>query len=146
MTNRTVLAPIDVAKAYFDRDDRGAPELFELFAEDFTFYFPKFGLGKGVREFVACMSGLLDRVESIKHDLGRTSFIAAGDKVIVEGISSGWMKTGKEWRGGATPGGRFCNVFEIRDSLIQRVHIYLDPDYVSEDVERFLWKGRESRW
>ena len=23
---------------------------------------------------------------------------------------------------------------------------FADPDYVAEDVERFLWKGRESRW
>ena len=45
---------------------------------------------------------------------------------------------------GKTPGGRFCNVFEFRDNLIARVHVYLDPDYVSEDEPRFRW-GREGR-
>jgi hypothetical protein len=36
-------------------------------------------------------------------------------------------------------GGHFCNVFEFRGDLISRVHIYLDPDYASEDQPRFLW-------
>lgn len=146
MTAGIVAAPLDVAMAYFDRVDRGAPELMELFASDFRFYFPKFGLGTGVEEFVACMTGLLGRVESIKHHLDPSSFLVAGGKVIVEGISSGRMRSGEEWHGGVTAGGRFCNVFEIRRGLIERVYVYLDPDYVSEDGDRFLWKDRQSRW
>jgi len=39
-----------------------------------------------------------------------------------------------------------ANVFEIRRGLIERVAVYLDPDYVSEDTERFLWKDRKSQW
>ena len=35
--------------------------------------------------------------------------------------------------------GRFCDVFEIRDWLIQRVFIYLDPDYAGRDTARYPW-------
>ncbi|NPT53214.1 nuclear transport factor 2 family protein [Paraburkholderia elongata] len=146
MTGSAILSPADVAVAYFDRLDRGAPELFELFADDFEFYFPKFGIGKGTEDFVACMTGLQGRLESITHYVDRSAVIVAGDKVVVEGLSSGRMKSGEEWHGGVTAGGRFCNVFEIRGGLIERVSVYLDPDYVSEDTERFLWKNRKSQW
>jgi hypothetical protein len=30
-------------------------------------------------------------------------------------------------------------VFEIRDFLIQRVFIYLDPDYAGKDTSRYPW-------
>ena len=35
--------------------------------------------------------------------------------------------------------GRWCDVFEIRDFLIQRCFIYLDPDYAGKDVDRYPW-------
>ncbi|QBR01578.1 nuclear transport factor 2 family protein [Paraburkholderia pallida] len=146
MTGNVILAPVDVAIAYFDRLDRGAPDLLELFADGFEFYFPKFGIGKGRDDFVACLTGLQSQVERLTHYIDRTTVIEAGDKVVVEGISSGRLRSGKEWHGGMTAGGRFCNVFEIRGGLIERVSIYLDPDYVSEDTDRFLWKDRKSRW
>jgi hypothetical protein len=43
-------------------------------------------------------------------------------------------------RGRPGPGaGRWCDVFEIRDFLIQRVFIYLDPDYAGTDTDRYPW-------
>jgi hypothetical protein len=30
-------------------------------------------------------------------------------------------------------------VFEIRDWLIQRCFIYLDPDYAGQDTQRYPW-------
>jgi hypothetical protein len=30
-------------------------------------------------------------------------------------------------------------VFEVRDFLIQRCFIYLDPDYASQDTDRYPW-------
>jgi hypothetical protein len=30
-------------------------------------------------------------------------------------------------------------VFEIRDGKIQRLHIYLDPDYGDADTARYPW-------
>ena len=38
--------------------------------------------------------------------------------------------------------GRWCDVFEIRDGLIQRCFIYLDPDYAGKDTERYPWIKR----
>jgi hypothetical protein len=70
-------------------------------------------------------------------------FIPSGDRIAVEGVSTGRMR-GVTWSGGTTPGGRFCNVFEFRDDLIARLHVYLDPDYLGEDESRFRW-GRDGR-
>jgi hypothetical protein len=35
--------------------------------------------------------------------------------------------------------GNWCDVFEIRDWKIQRVFVYLDPDYAGRDTERYPW-------
>ena len=35
--------------------------------------------------------------------------------------------------------GRWCDVFEIRDWLIHRCFIYLDPDYAGQDTGRYPW-------
>ncbi len=45
------------------------------------------------------------------------------------------------WRAGQPEwgGGRWCNVFEIRDWLIHRAFVYLDPDYAGRDTERYPW-------
>jgi hypothetical protein len=40
--------------------------------------------------------------------------------------------------------GRWCDVFEIRDFLIQRVFIYLDPDYAGQDTARYPWLDGEA--
>jgi hypothetical protein len=36
-----------------------------------------------------------------------------------------------------THAGRWCDVFEIRDHKIQRLFVYLDPDYA--DTARYPW-------
>jgi hypothetical protein len=53
---------------------------------------------------------------------------------------------GRTWKGGETPGGRFCNVFEFRGERIARVNVYLDPDYLGEDEARFRWGRKDRRW
>ena len=48
---------------------------------------------------------------------------------------------------GVTHAGRWCDVFEVRDFLIQRCFIYLDPDYAGLDTDRYPWLsagGREA--
>jgi hypothetical protein len=89
------------------------------------------------------VSGFADELEWIQHDFTNYNFIATGPYVVVEGTTRGRMR-GENWSAGETPGGRFCNVFEFRDDLIARVHVYLDPDYLGEDEARFRW-GREGR-
>jgi hypothetical protein len=76
-------------------------------------------------------------------DAGRADLT---DLMTVEGTTRGQMKNGKSWAAGTTPGGRFCNVFQFRGQLISRLHIYLDPDYVSEDAPRFLWGKEDRTW
>jgi hypothetical protein len=36
-------------------------------------------------------------------------------------------------------------VFEVRDFLIQRCFIYLDPDYAGLDTARYGWLSRNGR-
>jgi ketosteroid isomerase-like protein len=134
---------IALAKEYFIRGDARRPDLLELFHPDFQLYFPKFGIGRGPDSFLQMVSGFTGELESIEHDFSTYTFIAKGSYVVVEGTTRGRMK-GKNWAAGETPGGRFCNVFEFRDGLIARVHVYLDPDYLGEDEARFRW-GREGR-
>jgi len=44
-----------------------------------------------------------------------------------------------------THAGRWCDVFEVRDFLIQRCFIYLDPDYAGIDTARYPWLSAGGR-
>ena len=66
------------------------------------------------------------------------------DLFAVEGTSYGEHEDGM-WRAGVTHAGRWCDVFEVRDFLIQRCFIYLDPDYAGLDTERYPWLAAEGR-
>jgi ketosteroid isomerase-like protein len=135
---------IAIALEYFRLFDAGDPKLVELFHDDATFYFPKFGVGRGrlsVLEMVKASAGVL---EWIRHDYANFVFIPSADRLAVEGTSAGKMARGA-WKGGETPGGRFCNVFEFREERIARLYVYLDPDYLGEDEARFHW-GRVRAW
>ena len=83
--------------------------------------------------------------EHVDFLLSEFNYIVGENTVAVEGTTYGADKEGAEWNGGKTPGGRFCSVFEFRESLISRMHIYLDPDYTGRDRPRFLW-GENRQW
>jgi hypothetical protein len=136
-------AKIAIAKEYFHRADAGDPRVMELFHEDAIFYFPKFGVGRGRGSILDMVKGFAGVLEWLRHDQATFVFIPNGDRIAVEGVSSGSM-SGRQWSGGTTPGGRFCNVFEFRGERIARLHVYLDPDYLGEDEARFRW-GRSGR-
>jgi hypothetical protein len=117
-----------------------------LFADDFQFYFPKFGMGKGKADLSELAKGLSGTLKSVSHDFSSMKFLEGSNFVVVEGTTRGVHMDGTAWSGGETAGGRFCNVFEFRvDGLIKRVHIYLDPDYAGHDADRFLW-GTNRTW
>ena len=40
---------------------------------------------------------------------------------------------------GKAHAGRWCDAMEIRDGRIERLFIYLDPDYAGADTERYPW-------
>ncbi len=136
---------IATVKEYFRRGDAGRPDLIEHCTDDFQFFFPKFGVGKGKAEFMEFVTGLVGSLSSIAHDIDQMNFIESGDSVVVEGLTHGEDRRGGRWEGGKTPGGRFCSVFQFRGDMIARMHIYLDPDYTSRDQDRFLW-GKDRRW
>ena len=65
------------------------------------------------------------------------------DLFACEGTSFGEHADGP-WRAGVPEwgAGRWCDVFEIRDWLIQRCFIYLDPDYAGKDTARYPWLNK----
>jgi hypothetical protein len=78
---------------------------------------------------------------SIEHHYSEFNWVFSGSDVVVcEGTSHGEHRDGP-WRAGVPDwaAGRWCDVFEIRDFLIQRVFIYLDPDYAGQDTARYPW-------
>ncbi|WP_344890548.1 nuclear transport factor 2 family protein [Actinomadura meridiana] len=118
----------------------GAP-LLDLFADDAQVYFPKWGLATGKEEIARLFGDVGATITSIRHHYAGFNWILTGtDTLVCEGTSHGEHRDGP-WRAGVPEwgAGRWCDVFEIRDWRIQRVFIYLDPDYASADKARYPW-------
>jgi hypothetical protein len=107
-------------------------------------YFPKWGIADGKAEIGKLFSDVGGTLKSIKHDYASFNWIFSGaDTIVAEGTSHGEHQDGT-WRAGVPEwgAGRWCDVFEIRDFLIQRCFIYLDPDYAGRDTERYPWLNK----
>lgn len=135
---------VAVVREYFRRADARQADLLDLLADDIEFYFPKFGIGRGKKEYISFSIVMAKRM-TVFHNQETLRFHDCGSTVIVEGESFGHDATGTEWKGGETPGGRFCSVYEVTDGKIARSYIYADPDYASHHAEGFLW-GMDRRW
>lgn len=136
----------DIVREYFTRVDAGRDDTLDLFTEDFEFYFPKFGVGRGKEAFGTLIGGLLTSLDRIAHPVSALKLYGT-EIVTAEGLTSGATKDGAIWNGGDTPGGRFCSVFEFSGDLISRMYVYTDPDYGSRDTDRFLWgTASDRRW
>jgi ketosteroid isomerase-like protein len=135
---------VAVVKEYFRRGDARSPDVLDLLTDDVEFYFPKYGIGRGKDEFAAFATVLREWMY-VLHDQSALVFHESGDHVLVEGTTYGEDRFGVKWRGGETPGGRFCAVYELRDGRIARNFIYADPDYSSRNTEGFHW-GHDRRW
>lgn len=131
-----------VALEYLKRLDQGK-DFFDLFSDDAQVYFPKWGIANGLEEVQQMFSDLASILKSIRHDYAYFNYISQGDHLVVEGTSYGVTADGTEWRAGVTQAGRWCDVFEIRDFKIQRLFIYLDPDYAGADTARYPWLRRK---
>ena len=113
--------------------------ILDLFADDAQVYFPKWGIANGKEQIGQLFGDLGGTLKSIRHDYATFNWVFSGsDVVVAEGTSYGEHRDGP-WRAGVTHAGRWCDVFEVRDFLIQRVFIYLDPDYAGKDTERYPW-------
>ena len=133
-----------VAQEYLKRLDRGE-EFFDLFADDAQVYFPKWGLANGRREIEQLFSNVAAILKSIRHDYAYFNYILQGNMVVVEGTSSGTTADGTPWQAGVSHAGRWCDVFEIGDFKIERLFIYLDPDYAGADTARYPWLNRSEQ-
>jgi SnoaL-like domain len=135
-----------VALEYLKAFDNGGVtstggSILDLFAPDAQVAFPKWGIATG-RDQIGTMFGEVGAtLTSILHDYAAFNWIMTGtDTFAVEGTSSGEHADGP-WRAGVPEwgAGRWCDVFEVRDFLIQRCFIYIDPDYAGRDTERYPW-------
>jgi SnoaL-like domain len=144
MSQIPVSSQVKAVKEYYRRLDAGEFPA-ELFAKDFQFCFPKYGVGRGAAAFSELAGGMTRAVKRVAHHLDTMIFIEQGNCVAAEGTTEGTDADGVEWHGGRTRGGRFCSVFLFGQSgLIERLHIYMDPDCTGRHKEGFLWPNRSA--
>jgi hypothetical protein len=137
---------IEYLKAF---DNKGVTSsggsILDLFADDAQVFFPKWGLANGKEQIGQLFTDFGGNIRQILHDYATFNWIMTGTDVFaVEGTSAGEHKEGP-WRAGASHAGRWCDVFEVRDFLIQRCFIYLDPDYAGLDTSRYAWLSANGR-
>lgn len=121
-------------------------DIIDLFAEDASVYFPKWGVARGIEEIKTLLADIGAPIREIHHHVDEITWVGSSDSdtIVAEGTSDGVHQDGP-WSAGtpAWGAGRWCDVFEIRDGKIHRVFIYLDPDYANLDTERYAWLNRE---
>ena len=139
-----------VALEYLKAFDNGGvtstgDSILDLFADDAQVYFGKWGLANGKDQIGQMFTDVGATLKSIRHDYATLNWLMTGtDTFACEGTSFGEHQDG-EWRAGVTHAGRWCDVFEVRDFLIQRCFIYLDPDYAGRDTDRYPWLSANGR-
>ena len=102
--------------------------ILDLFAEDAQVFCPKWGLATGKKQIAQLFTDFGGGIRHILHDYATFNWIMTGtDLFAVEGTSAGEHAEGP-WRAGVSHAGRWCDVFEVRDLLIQRWVMYVDPD------------------
>jgi SnoaL-like domain len=137
-TASTAITPREIAERYFKLTDSGG-ETISLFDELAYVSFPKHVPARGIKEVKELFGDVGQLFTSVVHEVAYFNYVEQGEKVVVEGFTHGVLADGTPWRATETLGGRFCNVFEVRNGLIQRLHIYLDPDYGDFDTARYPW-------
>ena len=139
-----------VALEYLKAFDNGGVtstggSILDLFAEDAQVYFPKWGVATGKAQ-IGKMFGAVGgrhqgdppRLRELQLDHDRHRHVRLRGHVYGEHHDGAW-------RAGVTHSGRWCDVFEVRDFLIQRCFIYLDPDYAGLDTDRYPWLSADGR-
>ncbi len=135
-----------VALEYLKAFDRGGVtstggSILDLFASDAQVMFPKWGIATGPEEIGKLFTDIGGSLKTIQHHYAEFTWLMTGtDTFAVEGTSHGEHRDGP-WRAGVPDwaAGRWTDVFEVRDFLIQRCFIYLDPDYAGQDTGRYPW-------
>lgn len=130
---------INNAVDYFRRVDRADPTVLDLFTDDATLYFPKFGEVRGKAGIGAFAQAFGSEIVAIEHDIEHFDIYPSGDVVVVEGREKGHSRSGGAWPDGVLSQGRFCNVFVFEGERIKKLSIYTDPDFNSDDAPRVAW-------
>jgi hypothetical protein len=140
MNELPVSPQVRAVKEYYRRLDSGEFPT-DPFASNFQFYFPKYGVDYGAAAFSELFNGTMTRtVRRVAHHPDTMLFIERGNCVAAEGTTEGTDAHGVEWHGEHTGGGRFCSIFVFGQSgLIERLHIYMDPDFTGRHKEGFVW-------
>jgi ketosteroid isomerase-like protein len=139
-----------VALEYLKAFDNGGVtstggSILDLFADDAQVYFAKWGLATGKEQIGKLFGDVGGTLKGITHHFSHFNWIMTGtDMFACEGTSFGEHRDGP-WRAGVSHAGRWCDVFEVRDFLIHRCFIYLDPDYAGKDTDRYPWLGAGGR-
>jgi hypothetical protein len=139
-----------IATEYLKAFDRGGitstgGSILDLFADDAQVYFPKWGVANGKEEIRRLFAEVGSTIKSVVHDYAYFNWIFSGsDLFVCEGTSHGVHRDG-QWRAGVPVwgAGQWCDVFEVHDWKIQRLFIYLDPDYAGGDTRRYPWLSHQ---
>ncbi len=134
-----------IALEYMKGIDRPS-EIMHLFADDAEVCFPKWGIASGRDQILKLWADIGSIIGALKHDYAHFNFYSEGDVLIVEGSSFGQTKDGVRFRSGLTHAGLFTDIFEIRNFKIQRLYIYLDPDYWGANTAPYPWLKRNETW
>jgi len=117
--------------------------LFDHFADDGEVYFPKWGIARGKAEIIRMFTDVGGTLKGIAHQYDSLTWYMTGtNRFAVEGTSNGEHRDGP-WQADnpAWGAGRWCDCFDVADGKIQRLFIYLDPDYAGKDTARYPWIG-----
>ncbi|NPC55923.1 nuclear transport factor 2 family protein [Caenimonas soli] len=115
-------------------------DVFALLTDDVELLFPKWGLARGKEDLGRLYQSLGPYIRSISHDASSFRYLSDGDRVCIEGVSSGELVDGRKWQPDGGTAGRFCTTFQVRDRLISRVFIYIDPDYTDQTAGFYPWR------
>lgn len=114
-------------------------DLLRLLADDVEMSFPKWGVARGKAEVVRFFQDIGSYLRAIRHDPDSFDVLSDGDRVHIEGLSSGQLVDGKAWQPDGQCAGRFCTSFRIRGGLINRFSVYVDPDYTDQTAGFYPW-------
>lgn len=109
-------------------------DVFSLMTDDVQFEFPKWGIARGKAEAGQFFQALGGYVAALRHPPETFQYYVGDRRVVIEGRSVGRLHNGKSWEAG-----HFVVVYGFAGELINRVAIYLDPDYADETQDRYPW-------
>jgi ketosteroid isomerase-like protein len=115
-------------------------DVFALLTDDVEVLYPKWGMARGKADLGRLYQELAPYIRSTQHHPETFTCLSDKDCVFIEGQSSGQLVDGHSWKPDGACAGRFCTTFRIRDGLISRVLIYIDPDYCDQTAGFYPWR------